>query len=71
MSMASGPQQQGRQSNSHDAILVISDAPKSMEFGVDCMSYETGNKFCGMSMIPPGLHFYYHGTGMGARYRIR
>ena len=50
-----------------DAILVVTDAPRSIEFGIDCITYETGANFGGVSMIPPGLHFFYHSTGMGCR----
>lgn len=52
-----------------DCVLVIPDVPQSggLDFGIDSMSYETGHKFKGISMIPPGLHFIYHSTGMGAR----
>ena len=50
-----------------DSFFVLTDAPSSLDFGVDCMSYETGPKFSGLSLIPPGLHFIHHSTGMGAR----
>lgn len=49
------------------AILFICDAPSSLDFGIDCMSYETGPKFRGVSLIPPGLHFVYYSTGLGSR----
>eukprot|EP01041_Mallomonas_annulata_P004517 gene4517-8973_t len=52
---------------SSHAVLVIADSPPGMDFGIDCMSYETGPEFRGMTMIPTGLHFLYHSTGMGSR----
>ena len=49
------------------SVLIIPDVPLGLDFGIDCMSFETGPKFRGMSMIPQGLHFVYHSTGMAAR----
>ena len=51
-----------------DAILVIPDAPlHSIDFGIDTITYETGSKFKGLSMLPRGLHLVYYSTGMGSR----
>lgn len=50
-----------------DSILIVLDVPTGVEFGIDCITYETGPKFKGLSLVPTGLHFVYHGTGMGAR----
>lgn len=50
-----------------DSILIVLDVPSGVEFGIDCITYETGPKFKGLSLVPTGLHFVYHGTGMGAR----
>jgi A1 cistron-splicing factor AAR2 len=50
-----------------NSILIIPDVPIGLDFGINCMSFETGPKFRGMSMIPQGLHFIYHSTGMAAR----
>lgn len=73
-----------------DAIIVVTSPPKTFEFGIDCMSYDTGEefrgihalteawlilnyklhceyKYVGVSVIPSGLHFVYHSTGMGSR----
>ena len=49
------------------AVLYICDAPPNLDFGIDCMNYETGPNFRGLSMIPPGLHFVYFSTGLGSR----
>jgi A1 cistron-splicing factor AAR2 len=49
------------------AVLMIPDVPLGLDFGINCMSFETGPKFIGMSMIPKGLHFIYHSTGMASR----
>ena len=53
--------------SSTGSVLYICDAPSHLDFGIDCQSYETGPKFRGVSMIPPGLHLVYFGTGLGAR----
>ena len=52
---------------SSGAILVITDPPVGLDFGIDAMSYTTGPDFRGVSLIPGGLHFVYHSTGLGAR----
>ena len=52
---------------SGSGLLIIPDAPLGLDLGVDCMSFETGAKFRGISMIPPGLHFLYHSIGMSGR----
>jgi A1 cistron-splicing factor AAR2 len=49
------------------SVLIIPDVPIGLDFGINCMSFETGPKFRGMSLIPQGLHFVYHSTGMAAR----
>ena len=49
------------------AILIIPDVPLGLDLGINCISFETGPKFRGMSVIPQGLHFIYHSTGMAAR----
>ncbi len=48
-------------------ILVIPDAPSGLDFGLDMMSYETGEKFKGVSMLPLGLHIVYYSSGMAPR----
>ena len=43
----------------NDAILVFLDSPVGMEFGIDYQAWDTGERFRGVKMIPPGLHFVY------------
>ena len=38
----------------------IKDVPTGTEFGIDANSWNTGDKFLGVKMIPPGLHFIYY-----------
>uniref|UniRef100_A0A1B6EZA2 Protein AAR2 homolog n=1 Tax=Cuerna arida TaxID=1464854 RepID=A0A1B6EZA2_9HEMI len=45
------------------ACFVVLDVPLGTEFGIDLKSWETAERFKGVKMIPPGLHFiYYSGT---------
>jgi len=49
------------------ADLIIVDAPKGLDFGIDLMNHDIGATFLGIQGIPPGLHLVYFSTGMGAR----
>jgi A1 cistron-splicing factor AAR2 len=53
--------------NVSKADLIIVDAPKGLDFGIDLMNHDIGAKFLGIQGIPPGLHLVYFSTGMGAR----
>lgn len=37
--------------------FVLKNVPKGSEFGIDMVSFNVGEKFKGLKMIPPGLHF--------------
>lgn len=37
--------------------LVVSDAPEHAVFGIDMWAWETGPRFRGLKMIPPGIHY--------------
>ncbi|XP_061188953.1 protein AAR2 homolog [Saccostrea echinata] len=41
------------------ATLVCLDVPEGTEFGIDYSSWTVGEKFKGVKMIPPGIHFVY------------
>ncbi|CAF1019353.1 unnamed protein product [Rotaria sordida] len=41
-------------------ILLVLDAPKDMEFGIDMYSWQIGPNFHGIKMIPPGIHHCYY-----------
>lgn len=43
----------------HCAILVLENLPTGSEFGIDMIAYRTGEKFRGVKLIPPGVHFVY------------
>nr|CAG4643412.1 EOG090X0AVR [Ilyocryptus agilis] len=42
------------------ASLIFLDVPVGTEFGIDLTSWNTGEKFKGVKMIPPGIHFVYY-----------
>lgn len=37
----------------------MKDFPAGLEFGIDYKSWNVGEKFVGLKMIPPGIHFVY------------
>lgn len=41
------------------AILIILNVPVGTEFGIDMKSWNTGEKFRGVKMIPPGIHYVF------------
>lgn len=41
------------------AILIILNVPEGTEFGIDMKSWNTGEKFRGIKMIPPGIHYVF------------
>ena len=50
-----------------DAILVVTDIPAGVEFGINCMMFDTGVKFRGVRDVPASLTFAYHSCGMGPK----
>lgn len=42
------------------AVLVFLDLPAGSEFGIDYCSWQVGEQFKGVKMIPPGIHFVYY-----------
>ncbi len=42
------------------AVLFLLDVPVGTEFGIDMNSWNTGEKFKGVKMIPPGLHYVHY-----------
>lgn len=43
-------------------FLVFLGVPEGTEFGIDLKSWNTGGKFRGVKMIPPGLHFIFYSS---------
>jgi len=41
----------------YGGILVLDGLVGQLEFGLDLNFWRTGDKFKGVKMIPPGLHF--------------
>lgn len=42
------------------AFLFLFNVPQGTEIGIDFSSWKTGEKFKGLKMIPPGIHFVYY-----------
>jgi len=42
------------------ATLVVLGVPAGTQFGVDMNSWNVGDQFKGVKMIPPGIHFVYY-----------
>jgi A1 cistron-splicing factor AAR2 len=41
------------------AMFVVKNVPSNTEIGIDYNCWRTGDKFKGIKMIPPGMHFIY------------
>lgn len=41
------------------AILIIAGCPPGTEFGIDLNAYKVDERFRGVKMIPPGVHYVY------------
>ena len=41
-------------------FLVVKDMPRGTEVGIDMRAWNTGDRFLGIKLIPPGLHFVYY-----------
>lgn len=41
-------------------IFIFLNVPEGTEFGMDMKSWNTGEKFRGVKMIPPGLHYIFY-----------
>lgn len=53
-------QQEARRLFSEGAVFVLLDVPKGTEFGIDLKSWNVGEKFRGLKMIPQGIHYIYY-----------
>ena len=42
------------------AFLLCLDVPEKTEIGIDYNSWHTGERFKGIKMIPPGVHFVFY-----------
>lgn len=49
--------------------LVVEDFPTGSEFGMDLSIHYTGERFTGVKMIPPGVHFIHYSL-VGADGRV-
>lgn len=53
------PQSEAQQLYRNGASLLLFELPQGSVFGVDKNSWIVGDKFLGLKMIPPGLHFIF------------
>ena len=44
------------------AAIVLLDVPPGTEVGIDMNSWNVGENFMGIKMIPPGIHFVYYSS---------
>lgn len=49
-----------RQLLEEGGTMVFMEVPPGTEFGIDLNSWNTGERFRGVKMIPPGVHFIYY-----------
>lgn len=42
------------------AALIVLNVPNNTEFGIDLKSWNTGDDFKGVKMIPPGFHYVHY-----------
>ncbi|CAH1373516.1 hypothetical protein MTP99_014899 [Tenebrio molitor] len=47
---------------SEGAFFIFLEVPEGTEFGIDMKSWNTGEKFRGVKMIPPGLHYIFYSS---------
>ena len=52
--------QQAQKLYEEGAFLVLLDVPQNTEIGIDYNSWQSGPKFMGIKMIPPGIHYVYY-----------
>ncbi|XP_072394415.1 protein AAR2 homolog [Diabrotica undecimpunctata] len=52
-------QQTAKRLLAEGAFFILLDVPEGTEFGIDMKSWNTGEKFRGVKMIPPGLHYIF------------
>lgn len=44
------------------AIFIFLNVPEGTEFGIDMKSWNTGENFRGVKMIPPGIHYIFYSS---------
>ncbi len=49
------------------ATLIFLNVPEGTEFGIDYNTWTVGERFKGVKMIPPGVHFVYY-SAVNIRY---
>uniref|UniRef100_A0AC34Q0U8 Protein AAR2 homolog n=1 Tax=Panagrolaimus sp. JU765 TaxID=591449 RepID=A0AC34Q0U8_9BILA len=67
MSHGEMPQELARKLFNECGFLVIQDCPPKLEFGVDYKSWTITEKFMGLKLIPPGIHYFFLASGTAPR----
>ena len=49
------------------AVLLCLDYPPGLEFGCDGQAWRVGERFRGMKLLPPGLHYFTYSAGRDLR----
>ncbi|KAI8845198.1 A1 cistron-splicing factor [Chytriomyces cf. hyalinus JEL632] len=44
------------------AMMLLMDAPVNLGFGIDLNEWQTGPRFKGLKLIPPGFHFVFYSS---------
>lgn len=67
MSHGEMPQELAQKLFNECGFLIIQDCPSKLEFGVDFKSWTIAEKFLGLKLIPPGIHYFFLATSTAPR----
>jgi len=57
------PQNQANELVMAGGMVIVLELPRGSEFGIDMRAWIVGDKFMGVKMVPPGLHYVYATSG--------
>ena len=52
-------QDDANEATARGAFVLCLDVPPGISFGIDYMTWTVGDRFRGVKMVPPGVHFIY------------
>jgi A1 cistron-splicing factor AAR2 len=61
------PQELAQKLFTDNGFLIIQNCPAGLEFGVDYKSWTLADKFLGLKLIPPGIHYFFISTEKAPR----
>ena len=67
MAFGEMPQELAQKLFNECGFLIIRDCPPGLEFGVDYKSWTIADKFLGLKLIPPGIHYFFLSTSEAPR----